>query len=131
MSKFPKGHKGLRRKLRDEKQVAAIEIKRAMLEASKALDEQAQELVALKRILISERAQVIFYTDKYEAFLKGECMDVKAVGFLDLDETLQEPYVKRAIVELSDAQGIVPHDQDAANVQKQSLSVAKKIILPN
>lgn len=131
MSQFPKGNKGLRAKLRREKQITAAETRRALMEASKALDQQSEELVALKRIVISERAQVIYYSDKYLACLNKECCDVTAVNFLDLDESLQEPYVRRAVQELSDAQGIVPHDRDAEGIQQQSATVAKKIILQN
>jgi hypothetical protein len=129
MSKLPKGNKGLRAKLRDEKRTANINIRQAMLEASKAIDEQLQELMAYRRLLISERAQVIYYSDKYLACLSRECLDLVAVNFLDLEESLQEPYVKRAVLELSDAQGIVPHDKSAEEVQKQAATVAKKIIL--
>jgi hypothetical protein len=131
MSKLPKGNKGLRAKLRKEKLISAIEIRRAMKEASDAIDSLTQELISLKRILISERAQVIYYSDKYLAFLQRECLDLVAQNFLDLDESLQEPYVKRAIKELSDAQGIVPHDKDAQEAQQQAATVAKKLILPN
>lgn len=129
MTQLPKGNKGLRAKLRRETQIANLELKRALLEASKALDSQTQELTAMRRILISERAQVIYYTDKYVAFVKHECVDVIAQGFLELDESVQEPYIKRAIEELSSSQGIVPHDRDAQQVQQQSATVAKKIIL--
>jgi hypothetical protein len=131
MSKFPKGKKGMRRKLDREKLTAQLNVAQAMQEASKALDEQAEELRAYRRLLISERAQVIYYSDKYVACLMQQCLDLTAQNFLDLEESLQEPYVKRAIVELSDAQGIVPHDKSAEQVQKQAATVAKKIILPN
>lgn len=131
MSKFPKGNKGLRRKLAQEKQITTMEVKRALLEASKALDSQTQELVALKRILISERAQVIYYTDKYVACLRGECLDLKPMNFLDLEEAQQERYVKQAVTELSDANAVVPHDAAIAETQEQTKTVAKKIVLPN
>jgi hypothetical protein len=121
MSKFPKGNKGLKRKLRSEQQSTNLEVRRALLEASAALDAQTGELIALRRVVISERAQVIYYSDKYLAFLAHECVDVKAVNFLDLDESVQEPYVKRAIEELSEARGVVPHDRE---------SVAKKVVFP-
>jgi hypothetical protein len=129
--KLPKGNKGLRAKLRREKAIATAEIKRALMEASKAIDDLQQEVLALKRILISERAQVIYYTDKYQAFIERRCVDIQPQGFLEMDEAAQEPYVKRAVQELSDSQGIVPHDRDAEQVQQQSATVAKKIILPN
>lgn len=131
MSKFPKGNKGMRRKLQREKAIAAVNVKQAMHEASKALDEQQHEIVALHRILISERAQVIFYSDKYLACLRKECVDPGPVNFLTLDESVQEPYVKRAVQELSDAQGIVPHDRDAEQTKQQAQTIAKRIIIPD
>lgn len=129
--KPPKGKKGLRAKLCREKQITTVEVKRALTEASKALDSQTQELVALKRILISERAQVIFYSDKYIACLRGECIDLKPQNFLELEESLQERYVKQAVTELANSNAVVPHDSDVANTQEAASSVAKKIILPN
>lgn len=101
MTQKPKGTKGLRRKLQREKQTAAIEIKRALLEAGKAIDEQTAELITLRRILISERAQVIYYSEKYEKFCKQQCLDLAAVSFLDIPEAEQEAFIKRAVVELS------------------------------
>lgn len=131
MGKNPKGIKGFRRKLQAAKTVAIVEMKRAMREASIALDQQAQEIIALKRILISERAQVIYYTSKYESFIHRACAEVRAVGFLDLPEAEQEVFVKRAVKELSDSQGLVPHDADAAAAADEMHDTAKKLILPN
>lgn len=128
MSREPKGQKGMRRKLLREMLISNKEAKKAIFEASKVMDLQTEEIKALRRILISERAQVIYYTDKYLACLKKECLDLQPVGFLCLPESEQEPYVKRAIEELSDAQGVVPHDQDARH--PQTTTVAKNIILP-
>jgi hypothetical protein len=48
-----------------------------------------------------------------------------------LPEDLQEPFIKQAIQELTTSQTIVPHDQDVEQVQKQTATVAKRIILPN
>lgn len=128
MSREPRGQKGLRRKLLRETLMANKEAKKAILEAAKALDSQTEEIKALRRILVSERAQVIYYTDKYLACLKKECLDLQAIGFLGLSESEQEPYVKRAIEELSDAQGVVPHDQNARHPETKT--VAKNIVLP-
>jgi len=91
-------------------------------EAPKAIDQQAQEIQALRNILISERAQVIYYSEQYLALLAKECFDLVAVNFLDLDEALQEPYVKRAIQE--------PYEQDAKEAQQQANTVAKNLFLP-
>lgn len=126
--KIPKGNKGLRRKLHHEQQISRLEIKRAMKEASEALDRQTQELVALRRIIISERAQIIYYTEKYRAHVARECLELVAVGFLDLSEQEQERYITLAIKEMQEGYGLVPHDSEAAAVQEESANLGKKII---
>lgn len=130
MAKDPKGKKGWKRRLQAYKNISAREVKKAMLEASGALDRQAQELIALKRILVSERAQVIYYTDKYQACIKQECFDLQPFGFLELPEELQTVYIKRAVQELSDNQGLVPHDPEAAAAQKTMQQTGRRIVLP-
>jgi len=129
MRKQPTGMKGFKKKLRETKAIAASEVKRALMEASKALDRQTQELVALRRIIISERAQIIYYTEKYRAFAARECVEPMAIGFLELTEAQQEHYIKLAIQELNGDATIVPHDSEAAAVQTQSAELGKKIIL--
>ena len=131
MGKDPKGIKGFKRKLRAAKAVSILEMKRAMREASLALDQQNQEIIALKRILIPERAQVIYYTEKYLKFVSRECVDLVATGFLDLPEEEQTAFIQRSVRELSDAQGLVPHDPEAAAAQKEMQDTGKKLILPN
>ena len=138
----------MRRRLEQIKKMTTQATAAAMEAASKSIDQLIQENTALRRILISERAQVIYYTDKYLAFVKHECLDLVAQGFLELEESLQEPYVKRAIKELNE--GFVPHDQvqctcgagnqastheatcDLAQpIQPETPTIAKKLILPN
>jgi hypothetical protein len=114
----------MQRRLDQVKKMTTKAVAAAMNAASEALDARLQEIAALKRILISERAQVIYYTDKYQKFTDGKCFDVVAIGFLSLPESEQEIFIKQAIKELSDNQGIVPHDQDAVEPQTE-----KKIIL--
>lgn len=125
----PKGMKGIRAKLARQKAIAAVEVKRALIEASKALDRQTQELVALRRIIISERAQIIYYTEKYRAHASRECVELVAIGFLDLTEAQQEHYIKLAVTELNGDASIVPHDAEAAAVQADSAELGKKIRL--
>lgn len=122
----PKGMKGIRAKLARQKQATTAEVKRALLEAAKAIEQQGQELTALRRIIISERAQVIYYTEKYRSFVSRECVELVAVGFLDLSEAQQEHYIKLSIAELNGEASIVPHDAEAAAVEADS---GKKIIL--
>lgn len=129
MSKTPKGIKGMRRKLRTQKEITHLEIKRAMHEASQALDRQTQELQALKRIIISERAQVIYYTEKYRSFVARECVELVAKGFLDLSEEEQTKFISLAIKELEGDAAIVPHDADAVKSQVEAKDLGKKIIL--
>ncbi len=129
MRKEPTGMKGFKKKLRETKQIAAAEVKRALLEASKALDRQTQEITALRRILISERAQIIYYTEKYRSHVARECVELVAKGFLDLSEEQQTQYIKLAIAELNGDATIVPHDAEAAKVQTESAQLGKKIQL--
>jgi predicted MarR family transcription regulator len=125
----PKGIKGIRAKLARQKSIAATEVKRALMEASKALDRQTQEITALRRIIISERAQIIYYTEKYRSFIARECVELVAIGFLDLSEAQQEHYIKLSIKELNGEASIVPHDSEAAAVQTESAALGKKISL--
>lgn len=126
--KQPKGIKGMRRKLKAEQQISRIEIKRAMKAASEAIDRQGQEIGALKRILIAERAQVIYYTEKYRAHVARECLELVAVGWLTLSEEVQEKYIKLAVEELQCDAAIVPHDAEAARVGEESGKIGKGII---
>lgn len=129
MSKAPKGIKGTKAKLRRQKQLTSAEVRRALLEASKAIDQQSQEIAALKRIITAERAQVIYYQEKYVAMVKRECVDVVAVGWLNLEEKQQLEFTKKAIVELYSDATIAPHDADAEKTQAESADLGKKIIL--
>lgn len=128
MKKEPKGVKGWKARLRKVKQISARETRQALLAASDAIDRQAQELVAMRRILYSERAQIIYYTDKYRSMVDRQCLDPVAVGFLDLPEDHQSHYIKLAIKELTGDATIVPHDPEAAQVKTDSKDLAKRII---
>ena len=128
MAKQPKGIKGMKRKLRTQKAMTNTSIKHAMQAASEAIDRLSQECQALHRILISERAQVIYYTEKYAAFVKRECVELVAKGFLDLTEAEQEGFIKRAVAELHGGAAIVPRDTDAAAAGEQAGQLGKKII---
>lgn len=124
--KSPKGIKGTRRKLLTEAlQTNRIQA-RGIAAASAALDRQTAELLAYRRIVISERAQVIFYTERCIAYAEHRCLDLKVPNFLDQPEKVKEDYIRRAVQELSLDEAIVPHDPEA---QKQ-LADAGKIILP-
>ncbi len=127
--KEPKGLKGFKRKLRAQKQLTQKEIKQAMLEASNAIDRQAQEIAALKRIIIGERAQLIFYTDKAVAYARGKCLDPMVPNFLDQPEDLKESYIKRAMQELESDQSIVPHDPEAAQAAKDADQIGRGIVI--
>lgn len=128
MSNTPKGKKGMRRKLMQQQATTINEVRRAMLACSQALDEQIAEIIALKRVVISERAQVIFYSEKYVSCLKHECLDLSPIDFLKLSAEKQEPFVRRAAEELiTNGQPIAPFDPDVSDFPK----VAKTLILPN
>lgn len=113
----PKGMKAMKSKLRKAKEVSVFEMKRAIDAASKALDQQTAELVTMRRILYSERAQIIYYVEKYRSMVAHECLDLTPIGFLDLSEPQQEKYIKLAIAELTGSEGIVAHDAAAAAVE--------------
>lgn len=117
-------NKLMQRRLDQVKKMTTKAVAAAMNAASEALDQRLQEIAALRRILISERAQVIYYTEKYSQFIQGKCFDRVPIGFLELAESEQEVFIKQAIKELSDNQGIVPHDQEAVNTEPE-----KKIVL--
>lgn len=128
MKKPPKGIKGFKRRLRDQKNVTAKQINQAMRAAEQAIDSQAAEILALKRILIAERAQLIFYTDRCVAYAEKRCLDILVPNFLDLEDSLKEPYIKRAVHELSQDESIVPHDPTTQ--QKPTQRRSGGIILP-
>lgn len=121
MSKEPKGIKGTKAKLRRQRQLTSAEVRRALLEASKAIDQQSREIDAYKKIVTGERAQVIYYQEKYVAMVKRECLDAVPVGWLNLDEKQQLEFTKKAIIELYSDATIAPHDGDA---DKHKLRVA-------
>lgn len=83
---------------------------KAMKAASEAIDRQAQELIALRRILISERAQLIFYTDRCVAYAERRCLDVVVPNFLDQADEVKEAYIKKAALELTQDEAIAPHE---------------------
>lgn len=113
--KKPKGVKGTRRQLRQATQMTAAAVKHAMLEASKAIDEQGQQVAALHRVLISERAQLIYYVEKYRRAVTRESVELAVVPFLELSEAQQEIFIKQAVKELAFGAepAMVPHDTEA------------------
>lgn len=100
MSK-PIGMKGTRRKLLAQ----ALETNRyqakAVSAAAEALEDQSRELVNLRRIIISERAQVIFYTERCIAYAEHRCLDVVVPDFNQQPEEIREKFIKKAVEELS------------------------------
>lgn len=92
----PKGIKGTRRKLRDTERMAAAAVKGAMMEASRAIDQLSQENAALKRVIVGERAEALYYIAKYR-----ECSP-HAVPFRELTEEQQTPYFVEAVKKLSE-----------------------------
>lgn len=109
MSKPPKGIKGTSRKYREAKSMARAAVQGAMEQASKAIDELTAEIAAYRRVVIAERAQVIYYTDKYCAVVNRSCLDVQPIPFLDLPEDQQTEYTKKAIFELNGDTELAPH----------------------
>lgn len=99
-----------RQKLLDQALKANRQMGKAMKAASDAIDRQTQELIALRRILISERAQLIFYTDRCVAYAERRCLDVVVPNFLDQADEVKEAYIKKAALELTQDEAIAPHE---------------------
>jgi hypothetical protein len=112
--KKPHSFTAAKNRLKHDMTANAEEILLAMQEASDAIDQKVQECAALRRIIIAERAQVIYYTEKYRSFAARECVEPFAIGFLDLSEAQQEKYVKLAIQELNVQEGTIPHEAEEA-----------------
>jgi hypothetical protein len=89
-----------KKKLTATKELTTREVGAAMAEASQAIDHLSQEVQALKRIIVAERAQVIYYTERALAFMKRETAEVTLVNFADLPEDKQQRFVVQAIKEL-------------------------------
>jgi len=129
MPKLPKGKKGLRAKLRREKALATGEIKRAMAAASQAIDRLTQETQALQRIIIAERAQLIFYTEIALKYARREMLDVAVPNWMAQADQVKESFIKRAVEELSAGAAIVPHDAVATEAQAGAADVGRRIRL--
>ena len=87
-------------KLKKQKRVTAVQITEALQEAGKALDQLGSENAALRRIIVSERAQLIYYMEMAEGFSKGEKILGTLQNFMELPEPSKQAYVKKAIEEL-------------------------------
>lgn len=96
----------MQRRLDQVKKMTTKAVAAAMNAASESLELKIQEIAALKRILIAERAQVVYYTEQYQR------LEMSPVGFLDLPEAKQESYVKRAVIELRGEDGTLPHEPE-------------------
>lgn len=123
---------GKKTKLERVKQTSAREMTRAMVEAAKAIDRLtlkeislrkangalAETVETLKKIIISERAQLIYYTQKALDFMHHKDVSVVLTNFADLPESAQEAYVKKAIAEVGSDSPIVPHEEVKAVEEK-------------
>jgi uncharacterized membrane protein len=90
----------VKKKLEVQKKLTQAEIGRAMTEASRAIDRLGAENAGLRRIVVAERAQVIYYTEQAIAFAERKTLDLVLKAFQELTDEQREAYVKRAIVEL-------------------------------
>lgn len=100
MSK-PIGLKGTRKKLLAQTLETNRYQAKAITAASEALTEQSVELMKLRSIIISERAQVIFYTERCFAYAEHRCLDLIVPDFNKLPEEIREKFIKRAVEELA------------------------------
>lgn len=110
----PKSTESKRQKLISESRATARLTAKAMKAASDTIDAQSQELIALRRILISERAQLIFYTERCLDYAERRCLDLVVPNFMELAEDVQEEFVKRAYTELTGE--VRPHEAESKKV---------------
>lgn len=120
---------------------SADEVSKAMVEAAKAIDTLTAEKLSLRRanvglydmvqqlkkIIISERAQLIYYTQKALDFMHRKDVSVTLTNFADLSQEQQEEFVKRAVVEVGSDSPIIPHEElkvaeEKANPKKVRLN---------
>jgi hypothetical protein len=80
-----------------------------MQQASNAIDHLTQEVTSLKRIIVAERAQLIYYTERALAFMRREDVSVELTNFSDLPEERKQGYVEQAIRKLGSDQAVIPH----------------------
>jgi hypothetical protein len=64
------------------------------------MDNLIDQVAILKRKVVMERAQVIYYTERAIAFRERTTMDLSMGDFKDLPEELLAGYVTRSIIEL-------------------------------
>jgi len=94
--------KRAKNKLAAQTKLTGAEVHRALIAASKAIDRLGAENAGLRRIIVAERAQVIYYTEQALAFAQRKTLDLVLQGFDELADERREEYVKRAIIELED-----------------------------
>jgi predicted ribosome-associated RNA-binding protein Tma20 len=96
-------------KFKKAKDLTTQEVTRALNAASMSIDGLQAQVASMRRMIITERAQVIYYTDQALAFCRRETVAVTVIGFADLEDPIKEAYVKKAILELEGDQTTVPH----------------------
>lgn len=70
------------------------------------IDRLGSENAGLRRIIVAERAQVIYYTEQALAFAQRKTLDLALKAFDELADEQREEFVKRAIGELKDQQQV-------------------------
>jgi hypothetical protein len=115
----------LRKKLDQVKNATAKEIHNSLVMASQAIDRQTEEIKALRRIIVSERAQLIYMSDMALGYAQRRIVDLTIKNFSDLPEATQQEYVKKAIEELGSDAGMIPH-QPGGGVPAETAKEADK-----
>lgn len=108
-------------KLKKLKDLSVAEMTRAMQAASMSIDSLSAQVASMRRMVITERAQVIYYTDQALAFCRRETVAVTVVNFAELEDAIKEAYVKKAIFELEGDQETVQHTPGPAGPPKSKL----------
>jgi hypothetical protein len=127
MKKQPTSITAAKNQRKHEKEQTDAQVYFAMEAASDAIDilsadrtRLTAENVALRKIIIGERGEAIYYRDKYLAFVKRECVEFVPIPFRDLPEAEQESYVKKAILEL---------ECEEKPAENKTLEMPKKVII--
>jgi hypothetical protein len=83
--------KSLAKQLREQQSQTAKTVKAAMEAAMEKIDAQADKITALEKIIVGERAEALYYIEKYIA------VSPQPVPFRDLSEDEQTKYCVQAL----------------------------------
>jgi phosphoribosyl-ATP pyrophosphohydrolase len=98
--------------LKGQKQLTNAEINKAMKEAASAIDALEADNNQLKRMMVWERAQLIYFTNLVMEYTRGQrVVGTPIRAFNELPEPEQQKLVARAVAELKDPRVNVPVEE--------------------